>query len=225
MRKFLIGAAAALVATAAHAEIVVTEIWAGGIPGAEATADWFELTNYGAAAVDPNGWFYDDGSNDPTENTALAGLNMIQPGESVVLLASWDDDFLTPADAVTAFENVWSVGDSLDGVQIGWIDGGGGGLGSSSDEVYIYDSNLPGANVIATQLYVGPTDLASFVTSPDGTWNNDFAQEGVWGAYASALPASDEPGIGSAIGSPGLVPEPASLMLLSLGALGLIRRR
>lgn len=224
MRKFLCTAAAtALFAVAAHAEIVVTEIWAGGISGAETTSDWFELTNYGSMSVDPAGWFYDDNSNDPTSNDPVLGLTSIAPGESVIVLASWEDGFANINDALSNFDTMWNVNSALDGVQIGYAVGGSG-LGGT-DEVYVYDNNVVGANVIASQGYTLPTAPASFVSQPDGTWNNDYAIAGVWGAYESALPASDEPGIGPAIGSPGLVPEPASLTLLGLGALALIRRR
>jgi len=224
MRIVLVGAAALWLVVAAQANIVVTEIWPGGIAGAETTSDWFELTNYGAADVAVSGWYYDDNSNDPTSSDPIEGLTSIAAGESVILLASWEDDYAIVADAIASFEASWDVANALDNVQIGWV-AGGGGLGGGGDAVHVYDGNTAGANTIATQTYIGPTAPASFVTAPDGTWNNELAQVGLWGAYASALPASDAPGIGPAIGSPGRVPEPASLALLSLGAVAALRRR
>ncbi len=222
MRAFLMGAAALLSAATANANIVVSEIWAGGLAGTEATSDWFELTNLGGAAVDPTGWYYDDSTNDPTSDDPVLGLGSIAAGESVIVLTSWEDDFLTAADAITAFTAQWDVASSLSGVQIGYVDGGGG-LGSGTDAVFIYDGNNAGANTLAAQQYVGPTLPASFVTDGAGNWSNQAAVAGVLGAYESNFAASD--GLTEkAVGSPGVIPEPGTLMLLALAGLAVKRR-
>ena len=223
MRNLLAGALALAIVSAAQAQIKVTEIWAGGLSGAEATSDWFELTNFGATAVSASGWFYDDDSADPTADDPILGLTSIAAGESVIVLTSWEDDWATAADAIGDFTAQWNVGGSLTGVAIGYVDGGGG-LGSSSDAVYVFDSNLIGANTIASQGYSTDAEPESFVSQADGSWPSDqLAQVGVLGAYASNFPASDGLSV-PAIGSPGVVPEPASLALLSLALLAIRRR-
>ena len=118
-------------ATTAHAtfDLQITEIWAGGLDGTEATPDWIELTNFGdtaATGLDGN-LYYDDSSNLPTVNDALTGIDTIAPSESVIYLIDPEEDFLTLGNAITAFINMWGLpnGD-LTGVQIGGIIGGAG---------------------------------------------------------------------------------------------------
>lgn len=212
----------------------ITEIWPGGLDGTESTSDWFELTNVGdmAATGIDGAWFYDDNSNDPTSNDPLIGINTIAPGESVIYVVSWEDDYATPVDAITAFTNMWGApAGNLGGLQIGYIPGGGG-LGGGGDRVNVYDGNTAGATLLADGEYLGPATEASFVSGADAVFNPGgglplVAQVGVLGAYAGNLPASDAPGIGLAIGSPGVVPEPSSCLLLVgsiLALLGIIRK-
>jgi hypothetical protein len=35
----------------ASGRVIISEIWPGGLPGEEASSDWFELTNLGTEAV------------------------------------------------------------------------------------------------------------------------------------------------------------------------------
>ncbi len=225
MRILIIGMCVLLLASVAQADVVVTEIWPGGLDGAEVWSDWFELTNYGDTAVDPSGWYYDDDSADPTKNDPVLGLSTIAPGESVIVLVSWEDDWTTYDNALAAFNAGWDVDNALTNVQIGYVDGGSGlGGGGGGDEVWVFDSNASGANTIASQGYSN-AQVESFVAQPDGTWNNDYAQVGVWGAYESAIDATSDPLVGKAVGSPGVVvPEPATLLLV-VGATLMLRRR
>lgn len=223
MRNAIVCACALLLVGAAQADVLVTEIWAGGLEGTENTSDWFELTNYGTTDVDGSGWYYDDDSADPTKNDPIVGLGTIAPGESVIVLTSWEDDFASAGVALTAFDTAWNAASNLDDVQIAYVDGGSG-LGSGGDAPFVFDGNTAGASVVASQAYTTGTQRESFVAQPDGSWPSDtFAQVGVWGAYESAVPASDEVAA-PAVGSPGVVPEPATLGLLLIGA-GLLARR
>lgn len=223
MRNLITGVLALSFVAAANAQLAVTEIWAGGIAGDEATSDWVEITNLGGQAAPTAGWYYDDDSADPTKDDPVLGLGSIAAGESVIVLISWEDDWNSFADAELAFTTQWDVNGSLNGVQIGYVDGGSG-LGSGGDGAFFFDGNQAGANTVVSQTYVGPTDVASFVSLGDGSWTNQLAQVGVLDAYASNNPATNAPNIGPAIGSPGILPEPTSLVLLSAALLAVRRR-
>ena len=209
-------------ATASAAfDLQITEIWAGSLPGAEYTDDWFELTNVGdmgATGLDGT-LFFDDSHQDPTEDTALTGIDTIAPGESVIYL-------IDPGAGASAFLDMWGP---LPGVQIGTVPGGHG-LGGG-DEVNIYDGNLATAILLDSAAYSVDPQVESFVSAADGSWvENTFAQVGVLGAYAGNLNATDDPSVGPPIGSPGRiagVPEPGSIALMILGVAGVLacRRR
>lgn len=232
-------------ATTATAEplLKITEFWVGGLDGTEATSDWFEITNFGdMQATGLNGTlFYDDDSADPTANDAMLGIDTIAPGESVIYLTSWEDDWATSADAVAAFTNMWgSPAGNLTGVQIGYVDNGGG-LGGSNDAVFVFDGNTEDAGIVASQAYAvfDGANHKSFVANADGNMVNAApfgttfpfrAVEGYGGAYAGNFPASDAVGVPNPIGSPGVVgqvPEPSTVIMVMLGvaAVGIVARR
>ncbi len=217
------------------ADLKLTEIWSGGLSGAEATSDWFEVTNFGSGAatgLDGN-VFYDDDSVTAAQDDPLVGIDTIAPGESVVVLVSWEDDWATAQDAIDAFTTQWGApnGD-LTGVQIGYIDGGSG-LGNG-DVAVLFDGNTAISDVIDGAAYPAGGTIPSYVAEPNGDFLNfaglieapvRLAAVGVLGAYESNGPASDgvtEP----AIASPGtVVPEPASLALIGVGLAAFARRR
>ncbi|MCA9264831.1 MAG: hypothetical protein KDA60_13320, partial [Planctomycetales bacterium] len=205
-----------LPATPVSAEAILkfTEVWPGGFLGAEATSDWFELTNFGdmpATGIDGN-YFFDDASNSPAQSDPLRGIDTINVGESVIFITSWEDDFnAVTEDAIAAFEEMWGP---LGDVQVGYVPFGSGFGGS--DAAVLFDSNQPDANTIDFIAFDSVGSVASFVSEPDGTWVPRLAQAGVWGAYAGNLPAHDlapDP----PIGSPGVVvPEPGCGSLLAI---------
>lgn len=164
MRILLIGALALTAVAAANAQVEITEIWAGGVAGAETTSDWFELTNYGAD-VSTTGWYYDDDSADPTKNDEILGLGTLSTGQSAIVLVSWEDDFTLAQDAIDAFTAVWNVNNSMDNVTIGYVVGGSG-LGGGGDEVWVFDGNTVGAGVIDDEGYTTDTSEASFTALP-----------------------------------------------------------
>lgn len=242
-------ASAASLANAAP-NLTISEVWVGGLDGSEATSDWFEITNFGdmdATGLDGT-LFYDDNSFDATKNDPLTGIDTIAAGESVIYLVSWEDDFVTAENAITAFEAMWGppAGD-LSGLQIGVVEGGSG-LGGGGDAAAVYDGNTEEANLISSAQYGAPAGdnvtFASFIADKFGDYLFPTLQSqiGVDGAYEGNLPASDgliidegvlidEVDIPNAVGSPGTatapVPEPSSIVLglFALVGLGMAARR
>lgn len=215
-------AAALFVAVAgtAAADFEITEIWAGALPGSEATSDWFEVTNLGGSAMSLAGTYYDDDSADPTKDDEVLGIGSVAAGESVILLVSWEDDYATFAEAKAAFNTAWGA---LPGVQIGYVDGGSG-LGGGGDAAFLFDGNTAGANTLATAAYSDDAQPESFIYNPITGVFGEFAQAGVFGAYESLVPASSSL-LDPAVGSPGAIPAPASAALLGLAGLAARRRR
>jgi MYXO-CTERM domain-containing protein len=221
----VLGLAGIASAGIAQPNIIVTEVWAGGLPGAEATADWFEITNFGDAPFALTNVFFDDDSADPTTNNPIANIASVAPGESVIVLTSWLEDFGSAENAVSIFQSVWGES-NLAGVQIGWIDGvtGGPGLGGGGDAVFLFDGNTEDANLITAQVYTTDTQPESFIYNPLTGEFGEYAQVGVFGAFESTVNASgglDVP----AVGSPGFVPTPGAAALLGLAGLAAGRRR
>lgn len=224
-------AAAAFSASSAMAvvDLQITEIWAGGLDGDEFTSDWFEVTNFGDTAMTDilttNQLWFDDSSAVPTAASQLLGIDTIAPGESVIFMTAWDD-LPTLGDAQNAFQLMWgSPNGDLTGVQVGYVDGGGAGLGGGGDEVNLFDGGTGGSNFITGEEYTIDTTLASFVSDGTGNWTGTtFAQVGVLGAYDGNFGATTTI-TAPPIGSPGVVPEPTSLALLGLGGLMIARRR
>ena len=62
--------------------------WSSG--NSPVAADWFEVTNTKAVAVDITGWKVDDNSQSPAAAVALSGITSINPGESVVFIETAD---------------------------------------------------------------------------------------------------------------------------------------
>lgn len=207
----ILGAAGALLiaAPAATAQLVITEIWQG-VSGPDHTTDWFEVTNFGAAAFDATSLYFDDDSNDPLSAVQLFGIASIGAGESVIFVEGGHV-------AVTQFMNVWGVA----GVQIGWHDGPG--FGQGGDAAYLYDSNTADANLIAGQVFGATDGGQSWFWNPSTmSWNDELSIAGQYGAFESSF--TQEIGY-PAVGSPGVIPAPSTLGMLALAGVAGLRRR
>lgn len=124
--------------------------WSSG--SSPVAADWFEITNSTAFAIDISGWKMDDSSGSAAAAVALNGITTIGAGESVIFLES-----ANPAVAKAAFIDTWFGGNAPANLQIGSYTGSGVGLSTSGDAVHIYDStNLLRASVTFGASPAGP---------------------------------------------------------------------
>lgn len=196
----------ALSAAQANAGIVITE-WAYSA----ANGEYIELTNTGAAAIDLTGWSYDDDGR-VVGSTDLSTLGLVNPGQSVILTES----------TAAAFQTAWN----LTGVAIlgGVIDNLG-----RNDEINVWDNNgvLVDRLTFGDQTFAGsirtqnksgnPITAAALGANDPFQWQLSFIGDG-YGTYAST---------GGDLGNPGIntVPEPATLALLAIGGVAMIRRR
>ncbi len=205
-------------AGSATAQVQVTEVFVG-LSGEDGTADWFELTNFGGAAVDTASFWYDDDSNDFLEAGQLPSF-ILGPGESAVFLtdAGAADD-VTYANSTDEFLAIWgSV------ANVGVVEEGGN-LGQGGDAINIFDAAMNPVTSFAI-----PASLSGFFATVENVGSVRNSVLGENGAYASAEFFNDNIGTGpdfmeSIVGSPGVVPAPASVALLVLGGLGAATRR
>jgi Lamin Tail Domain/PEP-CTERM motif len=197
----------AAIAVPCRAALVITEAMSSS--GSGGTADWFELTNTGAAPLTITDDRMDDNSFTFTGlSVALLGVATIAPGESAVFIES-----AAPATDIPAFRTFWGGAGALAGVQIGSYSGSGVSLSSNGDGVIIFDSV---GNTIAGPVDFGAaTSGVSFGYNPTTQTFGDLSQAGQFGAFTSADPLGN-------VGSPGAVPEPSTVVIAGLGALGLL---
>jgi len=173
--------------------LVVTEIspWSSTPANSPLGADWFEVTNVSATAVDITGWKVDDST--PTFATAVAlnGITSIAPGESVIFVEG-------TATTANSFKTNWFGASPPSGLQVGSYTGSGIGLSTSGDAVNLFTA----AGILHSGVTFGAADAAS----PWQTFDNTLAQYntaisllsvvGVNGAFTAANSPNE-------IGSPG----------------------
>ncbi len=167
--------------------------WSSG--NSPVAADWFEVTNTKAVAVDITGWKVDDNSQSPVAAVALNGITSINPGESVIFIETNDLPGKT-----TAFLNNW-FGTNPTAVRIGNYTGSGIGLGTGGDQVNLYNNN----SVLQTSVLFGTSPTGPYTTFDNAIGRNSLVTPiaqmsavGVNGAFV----ATNSP---TEIGSPGTI--------------------
>jgi hypothetical protein len=199
-RAVLAGGLYLMLAVASQAQIRITEVASWSSSNSPFMADWFELTNFGNAAVDITGWRIDDGSALFADSVPLNGVTSVGPNESVIFGES-------AVSLATAFKTAW-FNNTAASVQVGTYTGDGLGLSSGGDGVNIYN----GAGTLQASVSFGAADA----TSPFQTFDNSAGLNGV------SLPLLSSVGVNGAfvalgaptmIGSPGKIPEPCTALL------------
>ncbi|PHY00274.1 MAG: hypothetical protein CK530_11290 [Planctomycetaceae bacterium] len=135
-----IGSLLVLLAAPTHAAgiIRITEVMSSSLAtttaGSIYAGDWFEITNYGDAAVDITGWKVDDNSFAFATALALNGITSVGIGESVMFTESANAGGVHVAD----FKTFWGLGA---GVQVGSYTGSAISLSSGGDGVSVWTSS------------------------------------------------------------------------------------
>ena len=178
-------------------KLFVSEVapWSSG--NSPVGADWFELTNSTASAINISGWKIDDNSGSPVAAVALNGITSIGAGESVIFVETGNAQ--TAAAYAATFINTWFGGTAPAGLQIGSYSGSSVGLGTSADAVNIYNA----ANVLQASVDFGASPTGTFASFDNASALNNatltqLSTAGTNGAFIAAADLNE-------IGSPGTI--------------------
>ncbi len=176
--------------------LFVSEVapWSSG--NSPVGADWFEVTNTKAVAVDITGWKVDDSSQSPAGAVLLNGITSINPGESVIFIESSNLATIT-----TTFLNNWFGTNPTGSLRIGNYSGSGIGLGTGGDQVNLYNSS----SVLQTSVVFGTSPTGPYTSFDNAIGRNSlvtpitqFSAVGTNGAFIAANSPAE-------IGSPGTI--------------------
>lgn len=217
----MLGIAAALLTNIilpAHAAINVSKVapWSSG--NTPVAADWFELINTGASAVNITGWRFDDSSNAFASAANLIGVSSINAGQSVIFVEGT---------AITAskFITNWFGSSVPAGFTIGYYSGAGLDLGTGGDAVNIFNASAVNQANVAF-------GASNNVAAPFQTFDNAAGLTGAISILSLAGANGAFTAINSSveIGSPSSIaasPEPDTyvMFLAGLGLMGFAARR
>ncbi len=228
-----LAACLAFVSTANAAfDLQITEIYFGQT-NPDPTSDWFEITNVGdmtyTEAIDGS-LYQDDFSPDPAKADIINGITSIAPGESVIVLIDYEDDFTDAAGALAAWNATWN---NISGVVVGTADGGSGLSSSKVDGPTIWLGDpTAGGLLLDTETYPDPDEVIGLL---DGaSYDVSLA---AFSSVGNASGAIESVGLGGGDGiippfqastaSPGsaAIPEPSTLSLVVLSGLLVAARR
>jgi predicted extracellular nuclease len=211
MRKVLLQLIILGCASQAYGSLIISEYMYNGAAG---LGEFFELTNLSSLPLDMTGYSYDDSSNLPG-SFPIGAFGIVQPNESVIVTESLAANFRT-AWNLPAIVKV--IGGSTENL-------------ARNDQINMYDAS----NALVTRLTFGDQDFPGTIRTqlrsgwpqPAGIGANPINTNWVLStvgdaqnSYTSVAPSAGD------IGNPGFfVPEPSTLALLTIGAMGLIRRK
>jgi len=223
MRHALFTAVLATLSTAAHADLMITEVYAG-LSGEDGTLDWIEVTNTGDSAIDTGSFYYDDESRSIADGGLLDSI-MLGAGQSAIFLVSSDNapaDDVTFASAIAEFSAIWNYAGPIG------LTNGGGGLSQGGDEAVLL-SGTAGNEVLVSSALFGAGFDGELATMDFVSGSPVYSVLGINGAFESNAFFNDNLGLpgdqATLIGSVGRVPTPGAITLLALGGLVGTRRR
>lgn len=195
------------VANQLSAQVVITEVASATLFG----ADWFELTNTGDAAVNIEGWYWDDNGPTGMDGSEFTGVS-ISPGESIIVIR--DSEMIDGI--ATAFRAEWGLSASVQVITEDNIVATSpdlfSGLSSGGDEITLWDGDPnPTGGTGVNQI-----DMVVFPAAPDELFEPDnFGRTFDFSSGTGVLSVAGENGavtaMGGDVGSPGftsLVPTP-----------------
>jgi hypothetical protein len=208
----IVGLLSATTAGAVTPSVIISEVAPWGSGSSPYMADWFELTNTGAGAVNITGWKMDDNSNSFALAVALNGVTSIQPGQSVIFIEG-------TAPTAVSFTSTWFGASPPSGFTIGTYTGSGVGLSTTSDAVNIYDST----GTLVANVTFGAADGTSPFQSFDNTAGvngaiSTLSTNGVNGAFVATNDSGEIGSPGTIGGTNPVLPEVPYAILLPAGA-------
>ena len=211
---FLTASAVAALSGSAHAYLRITEVMSSS--GTGGTSDWFEVTNYGASAVDMTGFRMDDNSFSFGASVLLNGVSSIAAGESVVFFES-----TTASPDVSAFKAFWG---GIPAVQVGFYNGSGAGVSFSSGGDGAVVFNASGTQVTQQATFGAATTGSSFYFNLPPANTGAVSVVGTIDTQVTVATAGSPANVGS-LGTAIGIPAPGAIALIGVAGLVGSRRR